>query len=74
MAVINYICDTFKDNANTGNIKNIRKTLKQCVNDVNTETIVSSYAKALFGIDDNGKYLNTFTYLDDSGNEIQKEG
>ena len=74
MAVINYICDVFKDNANTGNIKNIRKTLKQCVNDVNTETIVSSYAKALFGIDDNGKYLNTFTYLDDSGNEIQKEG
>lgn len=73
-AVINYICDAFKDDANTGNIKNIRATLKKCKNDVTTETIMSSYAKALFGIDNNGNYSNTFIYLDDSGNEVQKQG
>lgn len=74
-AVTNYILDTFKDTVNTGNLKNIKKTLQSLSKgDTEVEESISSFAKALFGINDDGSYNNEFEYIQDDGQVTIKNG
>lgn len=74
-AVINYILDNFKDTANTGNLKNIKKTLQSLSKgETEVEESISSFAKALFGINDDGSYNNEFEYIQDDGQITIKNG
>ena len=74
-AVTNYILDNFKDAANTGNLKNIKKTLQDIGNNnTDLEESIASFAKALFGINDDGSYSNEFEYIQDNGEIITKSG
>lgn len=74
-AVTNYILDNFKDAANTGNLKNIKKTLQDIGNNnTEVEESIASFAKALFGINDDGSYNNEFEYIQDNGETITKSG
>ena len=74
-AVTNYILDNFKDAANTGNLKNIKKTWQDIGNNnTDVEESIASFAKALFGINDDGSYSNEFEYIQDNGEIITKSG
>lgn len=73
-AVTNYILDNFKESVNTGNLKNIKNTLQKIGKDPNVEESISSFAKALFGIDENGNYAEEFEYIQDDGTSVMKKG
>ena len=79
-ATKNFVIDSYKrGNYTNGDIKFINEMLMGPKNSDEdnriTEEVLGSYAQALFGIDENGKYQNTFEYIDPStGDIVEKQG
>ena len=79
-ATKNFVIDAYKrGNSTNGDIKFINEMLMGPKNsdeeNMRTEEVLGSYAKALFGIDDNGKYVESFEYIDPStGDIVEKQG
>ena len=79
-ATKNFIIDSYKrGNSTNGDIKFINEMLMGAKNsdeeNMITEEVLGSYAQALFGIDENGKYQSSFEYIDPAtGDIVEKEG
>lgn len=79
-ATKNFVIDAYKrGNSTNGDIKFINEMLMNPDNsdedNMRTEEILGSYARALFGIDEKGQYVSSFDYIDPAtGNIVEKEG
>jgi hypothetical protein len=79
-ATKNFVVDAYKrGGAANGDIKFINEMLMGPKNsdeaNMITEEVLGSYAQALFGIDENGNYTNSFEYIDPStGDVVEREG
>jgi len=75
-----FVIDSYKrGNSTNGDIKFIEEMLMSGKNSDEqnrvTEEVLGSYAQALFGIDEDGKYINSFDYIDPAtGDVVEREG
>lgn len=75
-----FVVDSYKrGNSTNGDIKFIEEMLMSGKNSDEqnrvTEEVLGSYAQALFGIDEDGKYTNSFDYIDPAtGDIVEREG
>ena len=75
-----FVIDSYKKgNSTNGDIKFIEEMLMSSKNSDEqnriTEEVLGSYAQALFGIDEDGKYINSFDYIDPAtGDVVEREG
>jgi hypothetical protein len=80
-AMRNFVIDSYKrgDSSSNGDIKFIKEMLMGYGNSDEenniTEEVLGSYAQALFGINAEGKYETSFSYIDPStGDIVEKQG
>ena len=79
-ATKDFIIDSYKrGNSTNGDIKFINEMLMGPKNsdedNMLTEEIIGSYAQAIFGIDSNGQYTNSFSYIDPTtGDIVERNG
>jgi len=75
-----FVIDSYKrGNSTNGDIKFIEEMSMSSKNSDEqnrvTEEVLGSYAQALFGIDEDGKYINSFDYIDPAtGDIVEREG